>query len=173
MYNMIKVRRKVPIIYKVFNKDNMEFVEGYVQQDGDNIKYKADDGSWVRLSDDYVLLAIDYNYADGDGMRSYMSLSNESFNKYFMSHGITAYPKCDELFYAVQHTSENTELLCNIYKGFEVNEDGELIYKDALINTYHKIGVGSWYVYGLTFMGTLINDTVPNDVFWGIYYEVI
>lgn len=60
MYEIIKIRRKVPITYKVFNKDNVEFVDGYVQQVGVNIEYNAGNDTWLKLmSDDekYVITA--------------------------------------------------------------------------------------------------------------------
>lgn len=52
MYDIIKIRRKVPITYKVFNKNNMEFVDGYVQQVGASIEYNAGNDTWFRLADD-------------------------------------------------------------------------------------------------------------------------
>lgn len=52
MSGVIKIRRKIPINYRVFNKDNMEFVDGYVKQVGVNIEYNAGSGVWRKLADD-------------------------------------------------------------------------------------------------------------------------
>lgn len=52
MNEVIKIRRRVPATYKVFNKDNMEFVDGYVRQVGVNIEFNAGDDMWLILADD-------------------------------------------------------------------------------------------------------------------------